>query len=103
MSQLQEIKGARAKALVLQCMIRIIRDNLLQYGHGVTRKELESKFPLIMHFSLGTYGNRMRDLAHPNDQRAMRHTVHRERHYFPTLLHEDGTINHENCDCEATE
>jgi len=70
-----------------------------QFKHGVTRKEMEATFPRIMGFSLGTYGNRMRDNANADPPTMGRHDVHGERHFFPLCLDDQKLIDHSRCNC----
>lgn len=91
------VQGARAKAAVLKTMVTIIRDKPGEFGHGMTENEVRHFFPNVMHFSLATYGNRLRDLCNEPKPRGGRHDVHGERHFFPLCLDEDGVIDHGRC------
>ena len=94
------VKGARAKAAVLKTLVTVIRDRS-QYRHGLTANEMRYFFPTVMHFTLATYGNRLRDLVNEREPRAGRHDVHNERHFYPKILDEQGLIDHTKCiNCE---
>jgi len=97
----EEIQGEHAKALVLKCMVEMIKTYPDQFRRGVNRTEMKTWFPRIMKFlycprcrrkvsfgmrcevcgtilekksmELATYGNRMRDLVIYEPYRAGRH------------------------------
>lgn len=92
--------GAKACADVLRTMITMIKNYTVIGEHGLTEREVAFYFPKVCHYSLKTYGNRLRDLCNPklfNPILAKRHTVHSERHFYPVGLDEQGLIDHSKC------
>lgn len=101
MSQVQVKKGAKSTADVLNVMVTIIRDKPDTYKYGLTAKQVRDFFPLVKHYSLTTYANRLRDLVNETVPRAGRHDVHGKRRFYPLILDEEGLIDHSRCvNCE---
>jgi len=129
------VKGARAKALtektegrpyrlpsqseseILWIMNKMGRENLVAYGHGFTKEEVEElhkNFVKEGRFekSWSVYDNKMRflfqacglagkhNLWHKNNEGKWKLKVH----YFALNRHEEGLVNHSNCEnCEVPE
>jgi len=112
------VKGARAKALtewqkrgfaraeaeVLKTLNLMPEKYPLEFGHGMTKTEVEQKHKILVkeglfNHILTVYDNKMRALF--KRKLAGRHTVHGERHYFAVAKNEDKLVNHVGCeDCE---
>jgi len=125
----EEPKGPRANALVLSCVIWMMRDHpsslvRTRYSQGVQDKDVKDYFPTFMklkhgrQFRFAKYQNKLRAGCHGTKTKdgeliwetvtMGRHKIYmddvkdRRVHYFPLALHEDGLVNHCNCEnCEV--
>ena len=96
---------ARHSAQLIQTMNKIIPENLVQFGHGMTPIEIEHQHKLLVKDgffpkTFKTYENRVRDCYNKHGT-AGKHKVHGAIHYFPLSLHEKGLIDHSrHVDCK---
>lgn len=87
---------------LVDMMENAIRVLPLDYGHGLTPKEIEKMHKLLVKKGkykkvFGTYENRVRDLFNKYET-AGKHYVHGYIHYFPLSLHEKDIIDHSRCE-----
>jgi len=125
----EEPKGPRANALVLSCVIWMMRDipnpiERQRFSKGVQPKDVKDFFPTFMKLkhdkrvSFAKYHNKLRAGVHGyKDEEGNlreetvtmgRHKIWMEDmkdyrvHFFPLRLHEEGLVNHSNCEnCEV--
>jgi len=113
LTQKQKEGLARAEAEVLLTMNKTMRENLLQYSKGMTWQDVKKAHTNLIRAGffdkeescgvLDVYDNKQRALY--KQRKAGRHKVLRDGklkvHYFPVVLHEEGLVNH--CNCESCE
>ena len=127
----EEPHGPLGNALVLKCVIWMMRDHPCsldrkRYRQGVQAKDVKDYFPTFMKLkfnkrvSFAKYQNKLRAGCHgTKDEKGKvipytvtmgRHKIfmddvkEKRVHYFPLVLQEDGLVDHSHCeDCSVGE